>query len=939
MTKKWVYLFEEGNEGMRNLLGGKGAGLAEMTNAGLPVPSGFTITTEACNAYFDAGKQFPEGMWDQVLAAMKKVEDQTGNKFGDPSNPLLVSCRSGARASMPGMMNTVLNIGLNFDTIVGLAEPVDDDRFAWDAYRRLIQMFGNIVKGVSRHKFEAILDEYKAKTEGGKDTDLTTDMLKDVVKDFKALYKKELGEDFPNDPYQQLRQAIAAVFDSWFGAPAVTYRNTEGLPHDWGTGVNVQTVVFGNMGWDSGSGVAFTRNPATGEKQIYGEYLLNAQGEDVVAGIRTPHKIAEMKDELPEAYEQFLEICDLLERHYRDVQDVEFTIERGKLWMLQTRRGERTAAAAVRIAMDMVKEGLITKEEALMRVTPAQVDQFLHPRFDPKAILKAKEDGNLLAVGLNASPGAATGIAIFDADTAGKWGRPEFPVEEAGAQLRALIGEERAKQLGSEAFQEIKDERGNTRALKIKVILVRPETNPDDVHGMVAAQGILTQHGGMTSHAAVVARGWGKPCVAGCEAIKIDLAARKFSVNGREIREGAYISINGATGEVFEGSIATIRPRFEEEHDLVTLLGWADEVRKLGVWTNADNPQDAARARAFGAEGIGLCRTEHMFFDQEGEEISRRENVVKMIMAEDEEERQKYLDRLLPFQRKDFEGIFRAMDGCPVIIRLIDPPMHEFLPPREELIEEVTRLRCNNENPDELAEKEKMLQVVKSLWETNPMMGLRGCRAGIMYKGLTEMQTRAIIEAACNVAQEGVDVHPEIMIPLTSHINELHEERKKLEAVAREVVAEKGVDVKYKFGTMIEVPRAAITADEIAKYADFFSFGTNDLTQMTYGISRDDAEGKFLLDYVDRKILPNNPFEVLDRDGVGVLMKMCVEKGRATKPDLEVGICGEHGGDHASIEYCHLLGLNYVSCSPFRVPPARLSAAQAALLYEYGRKQ
>jgi pyruvate,orthophosphate dikinase len=892
MTKKWVYLFEEGNKDMRNLLGGKGAGLAEMTNAGLPVPPGFTITTEACNAYFDAGKQFPEGMWDQVLEAMKEVERQASKKFGDPANPLLVSCRSGARVSMPGMMDTVLNIGLNPETLKGMVELTGNERFAWDAYRRLVQMFGNIVKGVDRHKFEAILDEYKARTEGGKDTDLTTDMLKDVVKDFKALYKKELDEDFPDDPYEQMRQATAAVFDSWFGAPATSYRNAEGLAHDWGTAVNVVTMVFGNMGVDSGTGVAFTRNPATGEKKVYGEYLLNAQGEDVVAGIRTPSLIADMAKDMPEQYEQFLRICELLERHYRDVQDMEFTIERGKLWMLQTRTGKRTAAAAVKIAVDMVNEGLITREEALMRVTPAQVDQFLHPRFDPKAVQKAKEEGDLLAVGLNASPGAATGIAIFDADTAAERGQ------------------------GGEA-----------------VILVRPETNPDDVHGMVWAQGILTQHGGMTSHAAVVARGWGKPCVAGCEAIKINPDARKFRVNGKEIKEGDYISINGATGEVFEGSIATIEASFEEEHDLVTLLGWADGVRKLGAWTNADNPQDAARARAFGAEGIGLCRTEHMFFEEE-----RRPTVVKMIMAETDEERQDALDKLLPFQREDFEGIFRAMDGYPVIIRLIDPPMHEFLPPREELIEEVARLRCTGENPEELAEKEKMLQVVNAMWEVNPMMGVRGCRAGIMYQGLTEMQTRAIIEAACNVAQEGVDVHPEIMIPLTADVNELHIEREKLEKVAKQVIAEKGVALGYKIGTMIEIPRAAITADEIAKYADFFSFGTNDLTQMTYGISRDDAEGKFLLDYVDRKILPHNPFEVLDRDGVGVLMKMCVEKGRATKPELEVGICGEHGGEPSSVEFCHIIGLNYVSCSPFRVPIARLAAAQAALQHEYGRK-
>ncbi len=891
MTKKWVYLFHEGNKDMRNLLGGKGAGLAEMTNVGLPVPPGFTITTEACLAYFDADKRFPEGMWEQTLEAMKKVEEQTGKKFGDSSNPLLVSVRSGARVSMPGMMDTVLNIGLNPDTLKGMAKLMNNERFAWDAYRRLVQMFGNIVKGIDRHKFEAILDEYKAKTEGGRDIDLTTDMLKEATADFKALYKKELGQDFPDDPYEQLRQAIGAVFGSWFGAPAVSYRKAEGLSDDWGTAVNVQTVVFGNMGEASGTGVAFTRNPATGEKRVYGEYLMNAQGEDVVAGIRTPNPIAELEGEMPEAYQQFLDICDLLEGHYRDVQDVEFTIERSKLWMLQTRTGKRTAAAAVKIAVDMANGGLITKEEALMRLTPYQVDQFLHPRFDPEAKEKARAEGTLLAKGLNASPGAASGIAIFDADTA----------EERGKSGEA-------------------------------VILVRPETNPDDVHGMVQARGILTQHGGMTSHAAVVARGWGKPCVAGCEAIKIDLLARKFSVNGKEIKEGDYISIDGASGEVFEGTIATIEPNLAEEKELLDLLSWADEVRRLGVWANADYPQDAQRARDFGAEGIGLCRTEHMFFEEE-----RRPIVVKMIMAENQEERQEYLDKLLPFQREDFEGIFRVMDGLPVIIRLIDPPMHEFLPPREELIEEVTRLRCNNENAEELTEKEKILRVVEGMWEINPMMGLRGCRAGLMYEGLTEMQTRAIFEAACNVAKEGVDVHPEVMIPLTSHVNELKLEREKLEKVAKDVMAEKGIEVDRKFGTMIEIPRAAITADEIAQYAHFFSFGTNDLTQMTYGISRDDAEGKFLLDYVDRKILPKNPFEVLDRDGVGVLMEMCVEKGRQTNPNLEIGICGEHGGEPSSVEFCHQIGLNYVSCSPFRVPIARLAAAQAVLNEKQGK--
>jgi len=898
VTKKWLYLFNEVEkaeeyvggewEQVRALLGGKGANLGEMTRIGVPVPPGFSITTEACNAYFDAGRQFPEGLWDQVLDAMKEVEAQTGKKFGDPSNPLLVSCRSGGRVSMPGMMDTVLNIGLNPDTLQGMIELTGNERYAWDAYRRLVQMFGSIVKGVSRHAFEEILDEHKEKTGSKQDTDLTTDMLKEVVKDFKALYKQTLGEEFPDDPNVQLYEAIAAVFRSWFGAPAMSYRNAEGLPHDWGTGVNVVTMVFGNMGWDSGTGVAFTRDPATGEKKLYGEYLLNAQGEDVVAGIRTPHAIADMAQEMPEQHKEFQTICDLLENHYRDVQDVEFTIERSKLWMLQTRTGKRTAQAAVKIAVDMVSEGLISKREALTRLKPAQVDQFLHPHFDPKAKEQAQAEGDLLAVGLNASPGAAAGVAVFDADR---------------TEARGSAGE--------------------------AVILVRPETNPDDVHGMVQAAGILTQHGGMTSHAAVVARGWGKPCVAGCESIHIDLAARSFTVNGRTIKEGDWISLDGSTGQVYAGSIATLPPSFEEEKELNTLLNWADEIRELGVLTNADNPEDSARARAFGAQGIGLCRTEHMFFEEE-----RRPIVVKFIMAEKEEERLALLDQLLPFQREDFEGIFRAMDGYPVIIRLIDPPMHEFLPPREELIEEVAELRITGKHPEKLAELEEMLAVVNRMWEINPMMGLRGCRAGIMYPGLTEMQTRAIFEAACNVAQEGVDVHPEVMIPLTSHVNEFHVEREKLEAVAKEVMAEKGVnDLDYKFGTMIEIPRAAITADEIAKYADFFSFGTNDLTQMTYGISRDDAEGKFLLDYVKRGLLPNNPFEVLDRDGVGTLMKMCVEKGRAANPDIEVGICGEHGGEPSSVEFCHIIGLNYVSCSPYRVPIARLAAAQATITH------
>ncbi|MFW9985202.1 MAG: pyruvate, phosphate dikinase [Candidatus Odinarchaeota archaeon] len=903
MSSKWVYLFSEGNKDMRDLLGGKGANLAEMNNAGLPVPPGFTITTEACNAYFANDKQFPEGMWNQVLEALKTLEKQTGKRLGDPANPLLVSARSGARISMPGMMDTVLNIGFNQKVLDGFAKLTGNIRVAWDAYRRLIQMFGNIVKEISRHKFEAILDEYKAKTEGGRDTDLSVAMLKDIVRDFKDLYQSELGEKFPDDPLEQIRQAIAAVFNSWFGAPATSYRNAEGISHDWGTAVNIQTMVFGNMGERSGTGVAFTRNPASGEKQVWGEYLLNAQGEDVVAGIRTPQPISHLEEDLPKIWDEFINISNRLEQHYRDMQDLEFTIERDKLYMLQTRTGKRTAIAAVKIAVDMVQEGLIEKNEAILRVNPNQIDQFLHPRFDPEAVEEAKNSGHLIAWGLNASPGAATGLAIFDADTAAE---------------RGQAGE--------------------------KVILVRPETNPDDVHGMIEAQGILTQRGGMTSHAAVVARGWGKACVAGCETISIDMDARTFRVGDIVIREGDPISIDGTTGSVFQGEIRTIDASFDEESELVTLLSWADEIRKLGVWTNADNPKDARRARSFGAEGIGLCRTEHMFFEEE-----RRPIVVKMIMSEDESERQKLLDQLLPFQREDFEGIFRAMDGFPVIVRLIDPPMHEFLPTKDELNDEICQLQLKlQSNPSEtmlkrikkkIAEKEHLLDVVESMWETNPMMGLRGCRAGISYPGLTEMQVRAIFEAACNVAKEGVKVYPEVMIPLVSHVNELMLEREKLEKVVKDVLEEKDCKLKYKFGLMIETPRAALTADVVAQYADFFSFGTNDLTQMTYGVSRDDAEGKFLRQYVAWGILPNNPFEILDRDGVGTLMKITIEKGLATNPKLEIGGCGEHFGEPSSIEFSHIIGLNYVSASPFRVPIARLAAAQAALNHKYGRNQ
>ncbi|MBC7243518.1 MAG: pyruvate, phosphate dikinase, partial [Anaerolineae bacterium] len=730
MTKKWVYTFEEGNKDMRDLLGGKGANLAEMTNAGLPVPPGFTITTEACNAYYALGKQFPEGLWEQVLEAMKDLEKKTGKKFGDPSNPLLVSVRSGARVSMPGMMDTVLNLGLNDEVVKGLAKLTNNERFAYDAYRRFIQMFSKIVKGLDPEPFERVLDEYKAKTEGKRDTDLTADMLKEIVERFKQMYQAALGEPFPSDPYEQLRQAIAAVFNSWMGKRAVDYRNFHKLPHDWGTAVNIVTMVFGNMGDDSGTGVAFTRDPATGEKVLYGEYLQNAQGEDVVAGIRTPKKIAQLAQDMPEVYQQFVQVAERLEKHYRDMQDLEFTVERGKLWMLQTRSGKRTAAAAVKIAVDMVKEGLITKEEALLRVEPAQINQLLLPRFDPKAKEAAEKDGRLLAKGLNASPGAATGKVALDADLAEEWGMAGEPV-----------------------------------------ILVRPETSPDDVHGMLVSKGILTQHGGATSHAAVVARGLGLPCVAGCEAIRIDMDRRRFSVDGKEIREGEYISIDGTTGEVFAGVIATVEPDFDKEEDLKTLLSWADEVRTLGVWANADYPRDAERARKFGAEGIGLCRTEHMFFEED-----RLPIVQKMILAKTDEERQRYLDMLLPVQREDFEGIFRVMDGCPVIIRLIDPPLHEFLPKYDDLAAEIAELKfklarsSSLEEMDALIaqihEKEELLKAVASMREANPMLGLRGIRLGLVMPQIIQMQVRAILEAACSVEAEGMKVLPEIMIPL-----------------------------------------------------------------------------------------------------------------------------------------------------------------------------
>ncbi|NQT68588.1 MAG: pyruvate, phosphate dikinase [Desulfobacteraceae bacterium] len=905
MSKKWVYFFDEvaqaeeyvgGDwEKVRGLLGGKGANLAEMVRVGVPVPPGYTITTEACNAYLDAGETYPDGLNEQILASLKTVEAKTGKKFGDPKNPLLVSCRSGGKFSMPGMMDTVLNIGLNDATIKGMIALSGDERFVYDSYRRLVQMFGSVVMLVPDEPFEEVLTKARAKAGVKTDTELSAEDWKAVAEEFKAIFKRHTGRDFPTDPYEQLNLATEAVFKSWFGKRAVDYRNAAGIAHDLGTAVNIQTMVFGNLGSDSATGVALTRNGTTGENRVEGDYLINAQGEDVVAGIRQTEDILKLKEELPEAYDEFYLICRKLEKHYREMQDVEFTIEKNKLWMLQTRDGKRTAQAAVRIAVNFAEEGMITREEAVMRVTPAQIDFFLHPQFDRKAVLKAKADGDMLAVGLNVSPGAAFGVIALDADLAERW-----------------------------AKEEGKD-----------VIMVRPETRPDDVHGMLAAQGILTSRGGRTSHAALVARQFGKPAVVGVSDLEIDFARRQISVNDRVFKEGDWISIDGTEGELYAGKLPTEVPEFEDPW-LMKLLSWADEFRKLGVWANADYPADAERALKYGAEGIGLCRTEHMFF-----EAARLPFVQKMIMTDNADERKEALAALLPFQREDFIGLFRVMDGLPVIIRLIDPPLHEFLPFHSDLLRELFDLKIQIKDAGTLEaidkllarirEKETLLQQVELLHESNPMLGLRGVRLGIHIPELTTMQVRAIFEAACIVAKEGVDVHPEIMIPLTSHANELKVQQEALMAEAKEVMQEAGIEPDYKFGTMIEIPRAAITADEIAKYAQFFSFGTNDLTQTTFGISRDDAEASFLIEYMEKGILPENPFAVIDRDGVGVLMEMAVTKGRAVRPDMECGICGEHGGDPQSIQICHELGLTYVSCSPFRVPVARLAAAQAAL--------
>lgn len=894
-SKKWVYLFNELEQaesyvggswdGVRALLGGKGANLAEMTRIGLPVPPFYTVTTEACNAYLAAGETFPEGLWEQAEAALQKVEEASGKKFGDPSNPLLVSCRSGAKFSMPGMMDTVLNIGLNDVTVEGMARLTSNERFAYDSYRRLIQMFGEVVLGIPDEAFEAPLEAYKHAKGYKSDTDLTADDLKELVKQFKAVVREQKGFDFPQQPIEQLRLATEAVFKSWNGKRAIDYRRAENIPDDLGTAVNIVTMVFGNMGWDSGTGVAFTRNPATGERKLYGEYLLNAQGEDVVAGIRNTDPIEKMGETLPQAYEQFLKICDILEKHYKDMQDMEFTIERGRLWMLQTRNGKRTAAAAIKIAVDMVNEGLITREEALMRVTPKQVDALLHPQFNDAGKKAAKKEGRFFASGVNASPGAAVGQVYFDANTAERMGK----------------------------------EHGQA------VIMVRPFTKPDDVHGMLAAKGILTSEGGATSHAAVVARQFGVPCVVGASSVRIDLERRVMRVGDVEVKEGEWISVDGGTGEVYLGKLDLSVPNLEEQVELMTLLGWADEISRLQVWANADYPKDARRARTYGAKGIGLCRTEHMFFETE-----RLPIVQRMILAETSQDRTAALNELLPYQRADFDGLFEAMDGYPVIIRLIDPPLHEFMPDEEKLFEEVIAMRVKGET-EGLAAKEKLLASIRGMHESNPMMGLRGVRLSIYMPEIVEMQVRAIFEAAADCTKRGIVVKPEVMIPLTGTVAELKWIQPRLERIAKAVMEEKNVNFHYKFGTMIEIPRAAVTAGEIAKLAEFFSFGTNDLTQMTFGYSRDDAERNFLIKYIEEGILAKNPFQTLDREGVGRLMRMAVEEGRKTRPELEVGICGEHGGDPDSIEFCHLVGNNYVSCSPFRVPVARLAAAQAAI--------
>lgn len=875
-SKKYVYLFNEGKAEMKALLGGKGANLAEMTNIGLPVPFGLTITTEACNEFYAQGKQLPAGMEEELREKMKIVEEKMGKQFGDTNNPLLLSIRSGAKFSMPGMMDTILNLGLNDATCAGMIKATQNERFVLDCYRRFIQMYSGVVLELEHFKFEGVLEAQKEKKGVHFDTELNAGDLREIVAEYKNVVKRETGNDFPAEPMEQLLGAVKAVFGSWNNQRAIVYRRLNQIPDDLGTAVNVQAMVFGNMGDDCGTGVAFTRNPSTGENKLYGEYLINAQGEDVVAGIRTPQPISKLQEERPENYRQFADTCKLLEKHYQNMQDIEFTIEKGKLYILQTRHGKRTASAAIKIAVDMVNEGLIDKKEAVLRVEAGSLDQLLHRRIDPAAKI------NVIAKGLPASPGAASGKVVFSADEAEKLGQ---------------AGE--------------------------KVILVRTETTPDDIHGIVEAQGILTSRGGMTSHAAVVARGMGKPCVCGCESIKIDYNAGEFAVNGNVVKAGDIVSIDGATGQVILGQVPMIDPVLSGEFE--KLLGWADELRTMAVRANADTPEDAEKARGFGAAGIGLCRTEHMFMAQD-----RLPVVQEMILAETLEDREAALAKLLPVQQGDFYGILKAMAGFPVYIRLLDPPLHEFLPNMEELVVEITELKCANGDKNVLKAKEELLRKVRALHEFNPMLGHRGCRLGVSFPEMYAMQVRAIYQATAQLVKEGVDAQPEVMIPLVIHVNELRMLRDQAVAIAEEIQKEQNVKFDIHVGTMIELPRACVTADEIAAEADFFSFGTNDLTQTTLGFSRDDAEGKFMNDYLNKKILTDNPFVVLDQGGVGKLVQMGTELGRKANPRLKVGICGEHGGEPTSIGFCHRIGMDYVSCSPYRVPIARLAAAQAA---------
>ena len=879
MAKKYVYLFKEGNANMRELLGGKGANLAEMTNLGMPVPQGFTVTTEACTRYYTDGKVIGDDIVEQIYAALAETEKVAGKKFGDDKDPFLVSVRSGARASMPGMMDTILNLGLTDVSVVGLANLTNNPHFAYDAYRRFIAMFSDVVMEIPKNEFEAVLDEFKEKKGVKYDRDLSADDLKEVVVRFKEIYKKHMGVDFPQDPKVQLMEAVKAVFRSWDNPRAIYYRRMNDIPGDWGTAVNVQSMVFGNMGETSGTGVAFTRNPSTGEKKLYGEYLLNAQGEDVVAGIRTPEPISHLQEQMPDVYQQFVDIATKLEAHYRDMQDMEYTIERGKLYMLQTRNGKRTAAAALKIAVDLVDEGVLSEEEAVLKVEPKQLDTLLHPNFDAAAVKKAP----VIAKGLPASPGAATGSIYFTADEAAEHGKN-----------------------------------------KEKVILVRRETTPEDIEGMDFSQGILTVFGGMTSHAAVVARGMGRAAVVGCGALKIDEEAKTLTVGDKVYHEGDFISLDGSTGNVYDGQIATVEASISGE--FARFMGWADAARRLRVRTNADTPRDTKQAVKFGAEGIGLCRTEHMFF-----EADRIAAVREMILADTKEQREKALAKILPMQQGDFEAMYKALEGKPMTVRYLDPPLHEFVP-HVDMKEEI----------DELAKNlgitsEEVIHKINALHESNPMMGHRGCRLAVTYPEIAEMQTRAVLQAAIDVTREcGYNIVPEIMIPLVGSKKELAFVKSIVDETAKKVFEEQGMTLEYHVGTMIEIPRAAVTADEIAEEAEFFSFGTNDLTQMTFGFSRDDA-GKFLGAYYDNKIFESDPFARLDTDGVGKLVQMAAKLGRQTRPNLKLGICGEHGGDPSSVMFCHKVGLNYVSCSPFRVPIARLAAAHAAILEKMGK--